>query len=135
MKRIVIDSCVYISQFGKDKFSPQSRLFFQKLSQTDTKIIIPALVWAETIVVLRQNGAKNLEKISQIFSQLKFSAINKDTIEELTTLLKTGTSNLKTSDLVIALTTRINEATLVTWDDQLLNNNICQAASPVQYKT
>jgi predicted nucleic acid-binding protein len=130
MKNIVIDSCVYISHFGKDKFTPQSKAFFRKISHTNTQIILPALVAAEVLVVLSQNGAVNLEKITQIFSQMKFSPINKETIDDLSSLLKNNKTLLKTSDLIIALTAKLNGATLITWDSQLLKNNICQTNQP-----
>jgi predicted nucleic acid-binding protein len=130
VRNIVIDSCVFISHFGKDKFTTQSKSFFQKISKTNTQIILPALVAAEVLVVLRQNGAINLEEITQIFTQLKFSAINKETIENLAILLKNNASHLKTSDLIIALTAKLNNATLITWDKQLLKNNICSTSLP-----
>lgn len=130
MKNIVIDSCVYISHFGKDKFTPQSKSFFQRISRTNTQIILPAIVAAETLVVLSQNGAANLERITQIFSQMKFSPINKETINDLASLLKGNKTLLKTSDLIIALTAKLNEASLITYDKQLLKNNICQTYRP-----
>lgn len=135
MKNVVIDSCVFVSHFGKDKLTPQSKLFFRKISQTDTQIILPALVEAEVLVVLKQNGATNLGKIVQIFSQMKFVAINKEIIEKLVPFLETKATRLKTSDLIIALITRLNQATLITWDKQLLGNGICRTVSPKQDKT
>jgi len=134
VKKIVIDSCVFISHFGKDGLTHQSKSFFQKISQTNTQIILPALVAAEVVVILRQNGAINLEKIFQIFSQMKFSEINRESIKDLATFLKTNRSSLKTSDLIIALTTKLNKATLVTWDKQLLKNNFCKATTPKEYE-
>lgn len=130
MKNIVIDSCVYISHFGKDKFTPQSKSFFRKISQTNIQIIIPTLVAAETLVILSQNGAVNLEKIILIFSQMRSSALNKKTIADLANLLKNNKTPLKTSDLVIALTAKLNKATLITYDKQLLKNNICETYRP-----
>jgi predicted nucleic acid-binding protein len=134
VKKIVIDSSVFISHFGKDGLTRQSKSFFQKISQTDTQIILPALVAAEVVVVLRQNGAVNLEKIFQIFSQMKFSEINRKTIKDLATFFKTNQSYLKTSDLIIAHTTKLNQATLVTWDKQLLKNNFCKTTTPKEYE-
>lgn len=134
MKKIVIDSCVFISHFGKDEFTYQSKSFFQKISQTNTQIILPALVAAEVLVVLRQNGAINLEKITQIFSQMEFSEINRETIKDLSNLLEINRPYLKTSDLIIVLTAKLNKATLVTWDKQLLRNNFCKTTTPKEYK-
>lgn len=134
MKKIVIDSCVFISHFGKDEFTIESKTFFQKISQTDTQIILPALVASEVLLVLRQNGAKNLDKIIQIFFQMKLSVVDKKTIEALIVHLKTNIPTLKTSDLIITLSAKINNAVLITWDKQLLKNNICQTVSPRNYK-
>lgn len=134
MKKIVIDSCVFISHFGKDEFTDQSKSFFKKISQTNTQIILPALVAAEVLVVLRQNGATNLEKITQIFSQMEFSEINRETIKDLSALLEINRPNLKTSDLIIVLTAKLNKATLVTWDKQLLGNSFYKTITPKEYK-
>lgn len=134
MKKIVIDSCVFISHFGKDEFTSQSKSFFKKISQTNTQIILPALVAAEVLVVLRQNGATNLEKITQIFSQMEFSEINRETIKDLSSLLKINRPYLKTSDLIIVLTAKLNKATLVTWDKQLLANSFYKTITPKEYK-
>lgn len=89
---------------------------------------------AEVVVVLRQNGAINLEKIVQIFSQMKFSEINRETIKDLIGFLKTNRSYLKTADLIIALTAKLNKATLITWDKQLLKNNFCKTTTPKEYE-
>lgn len=134
MKKIVIDSCVFISHFGKDEFTNQSKSFFKKISQTNTQIILPALVAAEVLVVLRQNGATNLEKITQIFSQMEFSETNRETIKNLSSLLKINRPYLKTSDLIIVLTAKLNKATLVTWDKQLLANSFYKTITPKEYK-
>ena len=134
MTNIVIDSCVYVSHFGKDKLTHKSKAFFKRISQIGTQIILPAIVEAEILVVLRQNGATHLDKISQLLSQMEFSPLNKKLIEELTSFLESNQSPLKTSDLVIALTAKLNDATLITWDKQLQNNNICETASPENYR-
>ena len=65
---------------------------------------------------------------------MEFSPLNKKLIEELTSFLESNQSPLKTSDLVIALTAKLNDATLITWDKQLQNNKICETASPENYR-
>jgi len=50
---------------------------------------------------------------------MEFSPLNKKLIEELTSFLESNQSPLKTSDLVIALTAKLNDATLITWDREL----------------
>ncbi|MEK7525393.1 MAG: PIN domain-containing protein [Patescibacteria group bacterium] len=134
MNKIVIDSCVYVSHFGIDKLTPKSKAFFKRISQTDTQIILPALVEAEVLVVLHQNGATRLDKISQLFSQMIFSPLNKELIRGLTSFIESNQSSLKTSDLIIALTAKLNDAALITWDKQLLGSNICETASPENYR-
>lgn len=135
MKNIVIDSCVYVSHFGKDGLTPQSKSFFQSLLQTDVQIVLPAIVEAEVLVVLKQNGSKNIGRVSQILSKMKFAAIDREIIRELTISLKTKKPNLKTSDLLVALTTKLNNAVLITWDKQLLKNNICKTLLPTDFKS
>lgn len=136
MEKIVIDSCIFVSNFGNDKFTNQSKLFFRQMSDADVSIVLPALVEAETLIVLKQNGKKDFTRIIEIFSQMEFRAVDKKTIHELTVFLKkntTGTTKLKASDFLIAITAKLNKAILVTWDQQLLKNSICKTLTPQQY--
>lgn len=133
MKKIVIDSCVFVSNFSNDKFTDQSKLFFQQVSDIDISVILPALVEAETLIVLKQNGKKDFTQIIEIFSQMKFQTIDKKVILNLIAVLEKNTIKLKASDFLIALTARLNKAILITWDQQLLENSICKTLTPREY--
>lgn len=133
IKRIVIDSCVFVSNFSNDSTTDRSKLFFQQISDTDVSIILSALTEVETLIVLRQNGKKDFTQIIEIFSQMKFQAIDKKIISELIAFLKKNTAKLKASDFLIAITAKLNNAILITWDQQLLKNSVCETLTPSQY--
>lgn len=130
---ICIDSSVYISSLGdEDIYSDFSRKFFHSL--TSEQIIIPALVVAEVINILNKQKTGNLKKVYD--SLLSFRLISFDHL-----LLKYLWENfpkkveLKSSDLVIAITAQMTKATLITWDGKLLSSasSICPVTTPRDY--
>lgn len=129
---IVIDSSVFLSALGtEDQFSLNSKKFFQVVPP-ETTITLPALVIAEIIV--------NLKKISPLPPEfLKYfegmKIINLD-FEFLKKLAETkGPDILKTSDFIIALTAKLHQAVLITWDKKHLSSDsdICESITPSEF--
>lgn len=131
---LCIDSSVFISSLGdEDVYSDLSRKFFQKL--TSEQIIIPTLVVVEVINILYKQRVGNLKKVYD--SLLSFRLVNFDNI-----FLKylwdnyPKNADLKGSDLVIAITARMEKAILITWDRKLLSlaSSIYPVVTPRDYK-
>ncbi len=132
---IVIDSSILVSSFGLDKFTPQANIFIEKLiKNTDYIIIIPTLVIAETITVVSRIVPKpDLLEIQRYLNLFQTVGLDTNFIDEMTDFFSSNSSLLKTSDLVIALTAKLHSATLITWDAQLLSQNICRVTSPENF--
>ena len=130
LTRLVVDSSVFIANLEKsEKNSVQSRRFFASLRTVE--LIIPSLVVAEVIVNLRKHGWSDLQQIKEIFSNFTVFGLDEKTVYELLTLWQKNT--LKTSDFVIAAMARLNGAILITWDERLLRNKICEVMTPLQW--
>lgn len=130
LTRLVVDSSVFISNLeAAEKNTAQSRKFFANLRTVE--LIIPALVVAEVVVNLRKHGWSDLQQIKRIFSNFIVLGLDEKNVYELLTSWEKNT--LKTSDFIIAATTKLNNSLLITWDEKLLANKICQTMSPTQF--
>ncbi|TSC85822.1 MAG: hypothetical protein G01um101416_774 [Microgenomates group bacterium Gr01-1014_16] len=132
MSTLVIDSSVYVSYFGKDINTPQSKIFWQTLETSTFKIIVPALVVAETLVSLSKQQVSYLGLVHKYFKSSPIFPIDQDLIDNLSTYLNPP-PKLKTSDFLIAVIAKLHSATLITWDKRLLDNQICPTLTPSQY--
>jgi len=132
MNKLVVDSSVFVSLFGKaDTFTESSASFFNNLPR-DTEIILPAIVVAETLV----NLAKQKLPTKAVYDKLlKFTIVPLDGVflEKFRQLL--GDGQMRSADLIIAATAKLNTATLISWDKRHLSkaNDICEALTPKQY--
>ncbi len=130
---ICIDSSVFISALGdKDIYSDISRKFFQKLENEE--IIISALVVAEVINILRKQKTVNVEEVYNSLISFRLIDINQKLLKELLEV-STQSPSLKTSDLIVALTAKMEKAMLITWDKKLLSSasSICLVKTPNNY--
>lgn len=133
---IVIDSNVFVSSLGKpDEFTEGSKKFFKKLKD-DVEILLPALVMIETIVAIYKQNLLAVSKILKYFHGFKIVPLDLNFINLSVPFLPKN-NILKTSDLTIAITAKINGATLITWDNKLLKyaGTICEVYSPAQILT
>lgn len=133
IEKLVIDASVLISTLGKpDVFTKKSEEFFRSVA-THNYFILPSIAVAEVITNLQKQKMKNInKKIDYIFG-LTVIALDTEFLKEFTILSKNP--KLKTSDLVISITAKLYDATLITWDKQLLSrsNTICKTQSPKEY--
>lgn len=130
---ICIDSSVFISSLGeKDIYSLPSRKFFQRLGNEE--IILPVLVVAEVLNILGKQKAANLKEIYESLISFRLIDLNHKLLKELLKIISKNTS-LKTSDLIVALTAKIEKAVLITWDKKLLSSasSICSVKTPNEY--
>jgi len=135
IKKLVIDSSVIVSTLGKpDKFTKISERFFRKIgSEPQTHVTLPTIVIAETIVNLYKQNSRNVAKKIKILSKYKIVPLDTKFTDKFVDLAKGH--NLKTSDLIIAATAKLNKATLISWDRKHLEKDqkICKAMSPSRY--
>lgn len=133
--KLVIDSSVFISHMGtNDEFTPTSQLFFKILFENKEKVVIPTLVIAETLTVLKQQQHPNLQIIFKNFQDFDAIPLDMGLLEKLRGILLKSTVTLKASDLVIALTAKVADAVLISWDKRMLTEtSICPVLTPKQY--
>lgn len=131
-KLILVDSSVIISAFGnRDQFSGISADFFGKM-ETGFEILLPTLVFVEVAINLSKQGISDLDLSLDKISRLRQVALDIDSAKKSLAFLKEA-SLLRAGDFIIASTTAIYGATLVTWDKRLLENKICQAVTPAEF--
>ena len=133
MTKVIIDSSVYTSFYGKDNHTLQTNKFFSRCKEL-IYTITPTLIIAETITSLTKQGVSNLQPIVQTLLNSEIVNLDSQLIESLLSHLTSFSLKLKTSDLIIALTAKLNKATLITWDKQLLSQNICPVTTPEKFK-
>lgn len=68
MKKIIVDSCVWIAVYlKKDKYHQRGKYFFDWLEEQDkVKIIINDFIISETLTFLKRKGKKFPKSISEI---------------------------------------------------------------------
>lgn len=128
--KLIVDSSVFISSLGaNDIYSRPSREFFARISEH--QISLPTLVVAEILVGIKKQNAKNMSEIYRHLTSFQFISLDQDFLGRFFSLLPKEL-HLKTSDLVIAVTTKLYEATLITWDKKLLlfAASICPVKRP-----
>lgn len=133
MTKLVADSSVFISYFGNDNFTPDTKLFFSRLDPKTTELVLPSLVIAETLTILSRLEP---DRTKDIFNPLQFSKsipLDHNFLNQLVDHLSIHPSPLKSSDTIIALTAKLQSATLITWDKRLLDNSFCSTLTPNQY--
>ena len=117
-----------------DEFTPTSQLFFKILFENKEKVVIPTLVIAETLTVLKQQQHLNLQIIFKNFQDFDAIPLDMGLLEKLRGILLKSTVTLKASDLVIALTAKVADAVLISWDKRMLTEtSICPILTPKQY--
>lgn len=134
--QLLIDSSVFISFLGKeDEYTPPSKKFFSFIAPHAVRILLPTLVIAETLVILSQQGQKDIPRILKRLMDLEVIALDTLLVTYMEDLLKAIKISLKTSDFIIAATARKYDVPLITWDSRLLSNKntICTAVSPSRY--
>lgn len=132
---LVVDSSVFISALGQnDKFSTKSRQFLLQTSKhQEIVFLLPSIVVAEVIVNLRKQKGPSIKKI--LDSLLKYKIVPLDTYFLEHFYAQTRNPSLKTSDLIIAGTAKMHDATLISWDKKHLSKDqkVCSAMSPETY--
>lgn len=119
--KLLIDSSVFIAFFNDaDVFHKESVIFFEKLLEDkNTIIVLPVLVFLEIANVLRKKiAAFNEGKLLEAFNKYEKIDLLFDYSREY--LLLFNHFNLKTSDAIIASLAKMENATLVTWDEKLV---------------
>ena len=110
----------------------QAKEFFKVILRKKAKIFLPTIVWAETLTVLEHQKHEDLNRINLIMSELKRVNLDEEVVKQVLKTLQQQRADLKTSDLVIAVTAKQEGAKLVTWDKQLLTRGkgICEVVRP-----
>lgn len=134
MTKVVVDSSVHVSFYGHDANSSKTRQFFDDHTNK-LYFVTPTLVAAETITILAKVSGLDLLLVSQVLASTEVVPLDSQFLTYLELYLtKSPSLKLKTSDLIITLTAKLHHATLVTWDKQLLSQNICPVKTPENFK-
>lgn len=134
--KLVIDSSVFISHLGQnDTFTSISKRLFQILLEQKHTIVIPTIVVAETLTILKKQKQSNLKAIYNTFNNFDLIDLDKKFLDKYVDLLITKGSDMKTSDFIIAATAKFTKSTLITWDQKIIKSakRICLTLTPKQY--
>ena len=129
---LVLDSSVVISCFGQgDEYSEMSRRFFKEVA-SKLEALLPTIVFVEVAVNLYLQKVPNVRRALGVISGFKQIALDSTFAWNCA---KFAPSNriLRTSDFIIAVSARVNEAVLITWDKRLLDNGVCEAVTPSEF--
>lgn len=130
---ISIDSCVFVSALGKpDAYTNSSKKFFSTLP-SNYPVLISIMATAEIIVVLNRQNPQSTQKTLDHLVQFPTVTLDENLLKQSAKYLRH--SSLKTSDFLIAATSALHHAILVTWDKLLLSsaNKICKTITPAQF--
>ena len=118
MKRFILDSSVYISYLNpKDVLHTETKRFINKITSPGVNFIVPIIVFLEVGNVLQKILPKfRNENLVRFFEDHTIIRLDLQQAYELLTTFKNF--NLKTSDAIILGTAILNNATLITWDEQ-----------------
>lgn len=119
--KLLIDSSVYIAFFkDSDFFHKESVALIEKLSEDKkVSIVLPILVFLEILNVLyKKLGAFDEKKLLNSFN--KYEKVDLDFESAVDFMLLFKKVNLRTSDAIIAACAKMEDATLVTWDEELV---------------
>lgn len=119
--KLLIDSSVYIAFFkNNDVFHKKSVAFIEKLSEDkNVSIVLPILVFFEITNILYKNRIHfDEKKLRNSFNKYEKIDLNFKFAADFMLLFKKV--NLRTSDAIIASCAKMEDATLVTWDEKLI---------------
>ena len=134
---LLIDSSVFIaSLIETDRCHSASRHFFGVLEKGEkqTVLVEPSIVVLEIANVLTKSGhAREATSLQPYFTSTEIIPIDNEFITHAIPLL--SRVNLKTADVIIAISAHLWDATLVSWDKKLLQEakRITRAFTPEEY--
>lgn len=130
--KLVIDSSVFVSCFGKpDEFTKASKKFFKGIPN-NVQINLPSIVVAETLTTFSKQG-KSIGNIFKKLLSFEITQLDNNFLVKFSKILKP--TPLRTLDLIIAATAKFYSALLISWDKRHLSseNFLCQTLTPNQY--
>lgn len=119
--KLLLDSSVYIAFFkDNDVFHKESVTFIEKLSKDKSvSIVLPVLVFLEIANVLYKNRTFfDEKKLLKSFNKYEKVNLNFESAKDFMSLFKK--IDLRTADAIIAASAKMEDATLVTWDEKLV---------------
>lgn len=137
MRPLLIDASVFVSAvLESDVHHRASREFFKTLRRAEERplFIVPATVVLEMANVLTKFGKhRQAASMAERFPILQTVAIDDTFITQAIPVLQKV--RLKTADATVAISAFLHNATLVSWDRQLLREarRIVSTALPDQY--
>ena len=120
MKTFILDSSVYISYLNpKDALHAKTKKFINSVTSPDVNFAVPIIVFLEVGNVLQKILPKFTNKdLIKFFEEHTFINLDLELAEQLLVIFKNF--DLKTSDGIIAACAKMENATLVTWDEKLI---------------
>lgn len=120
MKTFIIDSSVYISYLNpQDALHLETKKFINSVTSPDVNFAVPIIVFLEVGNVLQKILPKFInEDLIKFFEEHTIINLDLELAEQLLVIFKNF--NLKTSDAIIAALAKMENATLITWDEKLI---------------
>lgn len=121
-RSLVIDSSVFLSAWNSaESFHSESSRFFDHLSRKEYALSAPELAAFEiSNVLIRLGLSAKLPDYLQIFEEgtVDLIPLSEEVLEHFVKLA--GKISLKTADLIFCAVAKQEEASLITWDKQLV---------------
>lgn len=129
MKKIIVDSCVWIAYYlKKDKFHKKAEYFLSWLEdQEDIKIIINEYILSETLTFLRRkvrSSLKNLKKVMDFFlndERIDLFYTNPDLFNEALKIFEKYDKFSITDSIIFLLYFNLKPNYLLTYDDDFFS--------------
>jgi len=117
--KTLFDSSVLIAFFNRDDIFHKDTVNFinELIEHKEVIVILPVIVFLEVTNVLSKKATKfNAEALFDIFDTYEKLDLNFETAKSLIPIFKQV--HLKTSDAIIFASAKLEDATIITWDEQ-----------------
>jgi len=120
VKAFILDSSVYISYLNPlDTLHTKTKNFINSITSPDIDFIVPIIVFLEVGNVLQKILPQfRNDDLLRFFEDHTIINLDIELAQQMLTIFKHF--NLKTSDAIIVACSKMENATLVTWDEKLL---------------
>ncbi|MBI3366822.1 type II toxin-antitoxin system VapC family toxin [Candidatus Roizmanbacteria bacterium] len=119
--KTLFDSSVLIAFFNRDDIFHKDTVNFisELIEHKEVIVILPVIVFLEVTNVLSRKATKfDAEALFDIFDTYEKLDLSFETAKSLIPILKQV--HLKTSDAIIFVSAKLEDATIITWDEKFI---------------
>ena len=137
MKAFILDSSVYISYLNpQDTLHMKTKNFINSITSPDIDFIVPIIIFLEVGNVLQKILPQfRNDDLLRFFEDHTIINLDIELAQQMLIIFKHF--NLKTSDAIIVACSKMENATLITWDEKLVKQakSLTNAQTPRTFLT